>query len=121
MVRSQHFRRLSSRSNEDLKTIEEPYWLQVLSTRIAIGLMVAFFLLPSAAADPRQLYQPGFLASPYASTYAAGVSPQMYAPVYAEPSAEMYMPQAIPGAYTYVYEEQEQSTGGWSDVRAVVR
>ena len=46
-------------------------WLE-LSTRIAIGLMVAFFLLPAASADQRQLYQPGFLASPY-STYAAPV------------------------------------------------
>jgi len=82
--------------------------------------MVAFFLLPSASADQRQLYQPGFLASPYTNTYAASVSPQMYAPVYAEPSApyasaEMY---AYPEAYAYtpVYQEQDQNAGSWSDV-----
>merc|ERR1719364_570015 len=33
--------------------------------------MAAFFLLPAASADQRQLYQPGFLAAPYASAAVA--------------------------------------------------
>jgi flavodoxin I len=80
--------------------------------------MVAFFLLPAASADQRQFYQPGFLAP---NTYSAGVSPQMYAPAYAEASApyvsaEMYPQYAAPEGYAYVYQEQNQSAGGWSDV-----
>ena len=57
--------------------------------------------------------------APYTSTYAS--PQQMYAPVYAEAttpyaSAEMYAPQYAYPEYTTVYQQQEQSTGGWSDV-----
>jgi flavodoxin I len=84
--------------------------------------MVAFFLLPYASADQRQLYQPGFL-SPYANTYAAA-SPQMYAP-YAAAAPEMYSPAyateemyASPEYVEYVPVYQQESAGnsGWSDV-----
>jgi flavodoxin I len=84
--------------------------------------MVAFFLLPYASADQRQLYQPGFL-SPYANTYAAA-SPQMYAP-YAAAAPEMYSPAyateemyASPEYVEYVpvYEQEAAGTSGWSDV-----
>jgi flavodoxin I len=45
----------------------------------------------------------------------------MYAPAYAEASApyvsaEMYPQYAAPEGYAYVYQEQNQSAGGWSDV-----
>jgi len=71
--------------------------------------MVAFFLLPSALADQR-LYQAGFMAPSYQSTYAA--APQMYAP-----GQEMYAtaPYAYPEAYT-VYEQEAPASSEWSDV-----
>jgi flavodoxin I len=45
----------------------------------------------------------------------------MYAPAYAEASAPyasspQYVQYAYPEGYTYVYQEQDQSAGGWSDV-----
>jgi len=78
--------------------------------RIAIEAMVAFFLLPSAFADQRQLYQPGFMA-PYASTYSVSASPQM---MYASPE---YVPAqyAYPEAYP-VYEQATSDTSEWANV-----
>jgi plastocyanin len=69
--------------------------------------MVAFFLFPSALGDQR-LYQAGFMAPSYQSTYVA--SPQMYA------GQEMAAPvqYAYPEAYP-VYE-QETPASNWSDV-----
>jgi flavodoxin I len=84
--------------------------------------MVAFFLLPSALADQRQLYQAGFMA-PYASTYASSVSSQMYAPVAPEmiyASENMYAsPEYVPAQYAYpaaypVYEQE--ASNDWSNV-----
>jgi plastocyanin len=75
--------------------------------------MVAFLLFPSAFADQRQFYQPGFMAPSYASTYAASVSPQMYAPA----APEMYAPAqyAYPESYP-VYEQEAAGTSEWSDM-----
>jgi hypothetical protein len=80
--------------------------------------MVAFFLLPYASADQRQLYQPGFLASPFANTYAAtpqmlvphaAVAPEMYTPAYA--TQEMYAsPEYV------VYEQESEDSSGWANV-----
>jgi plastocyanin len=74
--------------------------------------MVAFLLFPSAFADQRQFYQPGFMAPSYANTYAASVSQQMYAPA----APEMYAPvqYAYPESYP-VYEEAASNNDGWSD------
>jgi len=78
--------------------------------------MVAFFLFPSAFADQRQLYQPGFMA-PYASTYSVSASPQMYAPlapemVYASQEVQYAQPQyAYPAAYA-IYEQEANETSG---------
>jgi plastocyanin len=74
--------------------------------------MVAFFLFPSALADQRQLYQAGFMAPSYASTYAASATPQMYAP---------YAPEYVPAQYAYpeaypVYEQDTSDNSGWSDM-----
>ena len=86
--------------------------------------MVAFVLFPSALADQRQLFQAGFMA-PYASTYSASISPQMYAPVAPEmmyASQEMYAspgyvtsPYAYPAAYP-VYEQETSDSNEWSNV-----
>jgi hypothetical protein len=82
--------------------------------------MVAFFLFPSAFADQRQLYQAGFMA-PYASTYSAVASPQMYAPVGPETMyASQEMMYASPEQYTYAYPAAypvvyEQETSDWSN------
>jgi len=82
--------------------------------------MVAFFLLPSAFADQRQLYQPGFMA-PYASTYSVSASPQISVPVAPEmmyASQQMYAsPEYIPSQYAYpaayaVYEQEANETSG---------
>jgi plastocyanin len=82
--------------------------------------MVAFFLFPSALADQRQLYQAGFMAPTYGSTYAA--SSQMYAPyapavpeMYAAEMSAPYAPVQYPAAYP-VYEEEVSDNSEWSDV-----
>jgi flavodoxin I len=82
--------------------------------------MVAFFLFPSAFADQRHLYQAGFMA-PYASTYAASASPQLYAPAAPEPmyaspemyaSQEMYAsPEFVQYAYPAAYDQETSGTG----------
>jgi plastocyanin len=76
--------------------------------------MVAFFLFPSALADQRQLYQAGFMAPSYASTYAT--APQVYTP-YAPAAPDMYAQAqyAYPEAYP-VYEQEASDSSGWSDV-----
>ena len=80
--------------------------------------MVAFFLLPSAFADQRQLYQPGFMA-PYASTYSVSASPQMSVPV--APEMMYASPQYVPAQYAYpeaypVYEQATSDTSEWANV-----
>jgi plastocyanin len=76
--------------------------------------MVAFFLLPSALADQRQLYQAGFMAPSYQSTYAASAAPAMYTP-YAPDAYEMYAPAEYPAAYP-VYEQEAAGNNEWSNV-----
>jgi flavodoxin I len=87
---------------------------------IAFEAMLAFFLVPSAFADQRQLYQAGFMAPSYVSSYAARASPQA---VYA--GQEMYAsPEYLPPQYAYpaaypVYEQEATGTSGSSNVTMI--
>jgi flavodoxin I len=89
----------------------------VLDLSTALEAMVAFFLLPSAFADQRQLYQAGFMAPSYVSTYAASASPQaVYGGQEMYASPEYLAPQyAYPAAYP-VYEQEAKGTSGSSNV-----
>jgi flavodoxin I len=83
--------------------------------------MVAFsaFAFVCASAD-RQLFQPGFLASPYAT----GVSPQTYAPAYAQPAyaspsayaSPEYVQYDYPETYAYTPVYEQDSSYGTLDV-----
>jgi plastocyanin len=79
--------------------------------------MVAFLLFPSALADQRQLYQAGFMAPSYGSTYAA--TSQMYAPYAPQPemmyaTQEMYAAPEYPAAYPVVYEQEASESSDWA-------